>query len=131
MNRMTLRSLWMVVTSVVSVGFTSVSTATPYACSGTVSAVTVDPNGSVVASFAFTSPSVGAMNWETLCSVTAVTNNVPIDACKAIASVLTSAFYTKATVYVSFDNGTPNVCSMQGWTNLKNFGWYWGPALSN
>lgn len=131
MIRLKLRLIVRILVFIATTGFTSVSTATPYACVGTVASATVDPSGSVVASFSFATPSAGAMSWELMCSVTTLTNNVPVDACKGLVSVLLSAFHTKATVYVWFDNSTPNVCSMPAWGNLKSFGWYWGPALSS
>jgi hypothetical protein len=103
--------------------------ATAYSCTGTVDNVTVALNATVTATFLFQN---GNMPWMSVCSLSQTNNGIPVEACRGILAVLTTAQVTQKKVQMWFDNSTPNNCSYPaGWQWLSTMGYYYGPALMN
>jgi hypothetical protein len=104
----------------------SVSLAATYSCTGSVGQVTVGPNGTVNASFIF---STGNMYSETVCNLDTATSGVSPTTCRSILATLTAARLAERSVTLWFDNATGSSCSLADWSALANHGWYWGPMI--
>jgi len=102
------------------------SFAASYSCVGKVDQVTVDPNGTVNASFSFQS---AGMAWQDVCSINSAANNVSVAACKGILAVLLTARTSQQSVVLWFDNASGGQCSAAAWKPLRDVGWYWGPGI--
>ena len=97
-----------------------------YACSGPIQQVEVGPGGDVNATFNFLN---GGGQWMHVCNVnTQDASSVNPASCKSILSVLLLAKATQQPVTVWFNNTTGG-CSFNAWSNLSDYGWYWGPSV--
>jgi hypothetical protein len=91
-----------------------------YNCSGSVSGITLKPNGRV------TVEHLAGLNWVYLCNVDTAENNVPPESCKAILSLLLSAEAQKKDARIWFDDG--GTCDSHAtWAYLT--GWVLGPEI--
>lgn len=116
------------------IGFISITTtATSYAqssqaynCRGKIQQVEVGPSGDVNATFNFTD---GSGPWIHVCNLNTQEVNVSPTTCKAILSVLIIAQSTKQSVWMWFNN-TSGTCTLNAWSRLSDYGWYWGPSLT-
>jgi hypothetical protein len=91
-----------------------------YFCEGKVHHVAVGPGGQVTL---YADP---GFHWDYLCSVSAATNGVSVDACKAIFSALLTAQATDKTVQWAFSDAL-SCTTHPDWQYLT--GWYWGPVV--
>lgn len=100
-----------------------------YSCAGVVAQLTVPPNGIVNVSFSF--PPSSGMSYQDLCSVNEDWQGVKPSTCKAILAVLMTAHQAQRPITMYFNTATPGVCSKPAWSSIHQYGWYWGPVLSN
>jgi len=98
-----------------------------YSCTGPVQQVQVGPSGDVNATFLFAN---GNAQWIHVCNVSAQEGSVNPTSCKSILSVLLLAKANQQPVQVWFNNTTGG-CNFNSWTNLSDYGWYWGPSIGS
>ena len=98
-----------------------------YACSGPIQQVEVGPGGDVNATFNFAN---GGGQWMHVCNVTTQDGSVGPATCKSMLSVLLLAKANQQPVTVWFNNQVGG-CSFNAWSNLSDYGWYWGPSIGS
>jgi len=102
---------------------TSTQALATYTCTGPVNGIAINPKtGQVLAE------SIAGIAWPALCSTKSEQNNISVETCQQIFSLLLTAQLSKKEVTLWFNDGA-NCQSHQPWVNLT--GWYFGPRLQN
>lgn len=99
----------------------SVSSYAGIECTGSVTGLTMAPNGQVYMQ------QFKNWDWMRVCSVSERLNNTDPEACKAIYSLLLTAQMTQKSVTFWFSQGGCASESQSSWQFLDN--WYFGPKL--
>ena len=124
-----MRDIFRVWAVLIGLSTASISSAATYSCIGTIDFVSVSPTGVVTVS----SQSSGLATFFP-CSLTSTVNNVTVDTCKAILSVVMLAKATGAQVGWWFsDTIGCNHSSVSGgnwyWLSDPSGDWYYGPQI--
>jgi hypothetical protein len=91
-----------------------------YFCTGTVTSVAVQPNGTVMVT------GIQGLDSAALCNISTTANNISPDLCRTIYATLLTAKLTNRPVTFAYDDAL--TCSTHpAWATLT--GWYFGPRV--